>query len=71
MLVFLTEVFYQFLFYFQINLVGVLRSYQEKRKIRQKLRSFGANVFSVIFNDFIMWLTMSRQDLDESCTVIG
>lgn len=71
MLVFLTEVFYQFLFYFQINLVGVLRSYQEKRKIRQKLRSFGAKVFSVIFNDFIMWLTMSRQDLDESCTVIG
>lgn len=71
MLVFLTEVFYQFLFYFQINLVGVLRSYQEKRKIRQKLGSFGAKVFSVIFNDFIMWLTMGRQDLDESCTAIG
>lgn len=36
MLVFLTEVFHQVLFYFQIYLVCALRSYQEKRKIHQK-----------------------------------
>lgn len=48
MLVFLTEVFHQVLFYFQIYLVCALRSYQEKRKIHQKLGSSIVLRFSAV-----------------------